>query len=367
MVKLPAKPRRGDFTKEMRLKECREKARLFMNMETKLGEAGLAKLCRVPVQTIRDFFAGSYSDPSEDDDSLSFGDDSQDIEGLIERAIARYREQSWLHLPERYAATDPSRIVESTIMAALSQRRSAAVLAESGCGKTTAARLVSIREPEVLFIPCDCHDFRPYAFLSRIGAAIGFSRQSSTVWQLQRSLAETLKGGKVVIVVDDSHYLINPNKPSRSAALDIVKDLETHAGTPFVLLGVPELWTTLNKRSTGGWFDQLLGRIEMHHTIRCEMIREADVASVAESLGVSCTGPVLNSLTELAHRPGGFRHVEKAARWAKRQGASQLTRDSLRQFFRVSGTEGIVIGKEAQTSKTAATAAKPQDAGSAVA
>lgn len=250
----------------------------------------------------------------------------------------------------------------------MNQRQSAAVLADSGCGKTTAARIVSVREPDVVFIPCDCNDFRQPAFLCRLTESLETeSYDYRSVWHLHRAIVHALRGTNRVLVIDDAHYLINPNKPSRSTALDVVKDLQTHAETPFVLLGVPELWATLNKRSTGGWFDQLLGRISIHHTIRCDMIREDDVASVAESLGVSCTGPALTAITELAHRSGGFRHVEKAARWAKRQGASQLTRDSLRQFFRVSGTEGIVLGKEAQTSKTAATAAKPQAAGSAVA
>lgn len=102
MVKLPAKPRRGDFAKEASLKECREKARKFINEETKLGEAGLAKLCRCSVQIIREFLAGSYVASSEDEDWPEFSND--DITDLIERAIARYREQCWLHLPEQYAA-----------------------------------------------------------------------------------------------------------------------------------------------------------------------------------------------------------------------------------------------------------------------
>lgn len=315
----------------------------FIAEETRLGQAGLAKLCGLSTGVISAWIAGKYTG------------DVERTKVRIIGAIELYRERRARQLPETYVETDQARTVESTIMYALKHKQSGAVLAESGLGKSTAARHVSSREFGIEYVRCDFQDHRVTAFLHRLAGSIGMKLgPTSSAWKIQRELADRLTDTEWVLVIDDAHYLVNPFSPSRSPSLDIVKDLQEHAGTPFVLLGVPELWHTVQRRLDGGWYAQLRRRLGIVQHLQADRIQADDVEAIVKSLGARSSPTVLASLHELARTPGGYGNIEKSVRWATKDGGKLVTGDSLKQYLAATSNASVRVGREQPAAEGAA-------------
>jgi DNA transposition AAA+ family ATPase len=310
--------------------------KLYINDETKLGQTGLARITGLSGAVISQFLKGTY------------GGDLDRTRKRITAAIELHRERRIHERPETYAPTDQGRTVEKAILYALKHKQSAAVIADSGLGKSTAARHVVAREEfGLVYVQCDAQDCSPIAFLDRVSQALGMqTEQRRYAWRLQRAVTERFRDTEWVLIIDDAHYLIDPRHTSHSRSLDIVKDLEAHAGTPFVLLGVPELWDVIQRRVGGGWYAQLRRRIGIVQHLTVQAVQADDVEAVVKSLDARCSDSVLKVLTALAREPGGYGNVEKAVRWATRDGGKQVTTDSLKHFLAATSNVRVRIGRD---------------------
>jgi DNA transposition AAA+ family ATPase len=307
----------------------------FITEETKLGQTGLAKICDYSVGVISAFLAQKYTG------------DVERVRTRMGAAMDLYRTRAASQLPEQYVRTSQGLVIEKTITYALRHKQSAAVLAESGCGKSMTARHVAAAEWGVVYVACDTNDFRQAAFLDRLADALGeHNGRPQGSWRLQRRLQAKLKDTEWVIVVDDAHYLLNPSNPGRSISLDVVKDLQANAGTPFVLLGVPELWQTIAHRVRGDWYAQLKRRLGTVQHIRASQIHADDVEQVVRSLAASCGAAVLRTLTELARSPGGYGNVEKCVRWATKEGGKQVSVQATKQYLEATSNAIVKVNTQ---------------------
>lgn len=320
------------------------------NGKKKMTATALAKLANISPAVVSQFLGGKYEG------------DQEGVRVNLECAMHRYEDRKQYELPNEYVPTMQGQVVERAMMYAIKQKQSSIILAESGCGKTTAAQHVCVREWGVIYCLASCHCYTPTAFLHRLAGAVGLgTARQSTAWRLQDQLEDQLMDKEWAVVIDDAHFLVCPYKQSRSTALDCLLSLMEATRSPFVLLGVPELWQTIGSKMTGDWFAQLKSRIGMRQHLMTKDIRSDDVARVVHSMGATCSTTVLNALTDLAQQPGGYRAVEKAVRWATQvvdEKSKRITVEAMKKFLRASSIANVHVRGErpAPAAKEAETA-----------
>ena len=243
---------------------------------------------------------------------------SADIAGPMEK-IRRFRRRAESALRKRFIET----VVTQKIMALcdVALDRSVMVMISGPTGRSKTWTIDEWRHRNnhgrAVYVYCpETGGFR--SFLEALARALSISpnRSSSAIVQaIENSLDE-----RNVLVLDEFAHLYPTGKSASLAAIEFVRGLHDRSGCGVVLCATDGFEGILQGGKYSQWFDQLLGRIELHLRLPKQFSRR----EVAELLGGYVDDPdpeLINAARTIANSSTRgcrelFRHLDRAAQVA---------------------------------------------------
>ncbi len=220
-------------------KELMELATVMSDYATRKG-IGIAKLVKEypglgSEKTFRDMKAGKTAGYDVDAQLANYRAAAALIQALTGEGSA---EEQYDNLP----GVDAVRLAAVGAMKSWGTDRVVFVDGESGCGKTTSARILCGKYGKrVLMIEANCMwNDSPAALLGDLLVELGeLTPPFRGVSRLSRVM-ELLKVSRRCIIIDEAHHM-GPK------CLNVIKTLVNRTPGEFVLIGIPEMWAKLYK------------------------------------------------------------------------------------------------------------------------
>lgn len=170
------------------------------------------------------------------------------------------------------------------------------------------------------------------SFLETLAESLSISRHASN-YDIMRSVFNALDE-RNVLIVDEVAHLYPTGRASSLQALEFIRELHDRTGCGIVLCATDGFEAILQGGKWAQWFDQLLGRIELHLRIPRTFSRQ----EVAELLGGYIDDPdpdLVAAARQIANQSRRgcrdlFRHLDRAAQVAAECGRP-LSAEILRQ------------------------------------
>lgn len=160
------------------------------------------------------------------------------------------------------------------------------------------------------------------AFLEALARALGLSRHQNN-YSLALGIEHSLDY-RNVLVIDEVAHLIPSGRSSSLQAIEFIRGLHDRTGCGVVLVATEVFPQVLAGGKWAAWFEQLLGRVELHLKIPDEFGRR-EVAEICSAYADEPGAGLIKLAREIANaRRGGvrelFRHLNRAALAAKAVG-----------------------------------------------
>jgi hypothetical protein len=227
-------------------------------------------------------------DPAIDVEEISANKFSPDAPYFCDPvgAIVEYRRRYNAAMLARTAVTSIGSEVHKWLDRALSARRISVIEGPSGAGKTHAVDLwCRLHIGEARFVTLSGITHRTGLF-QKIGSALGLAVCQHASSKLQAKIESHLSSTKLMLVIDEAHYLWPQHKRNQSPPelIDWV-DTMVNVGVPIALICTYQ-FTKLKanvEEQTGWTADQFIHRTPLKETIDKRPTKE-DLKSVAHSL-----------------------------------------------------------------------------------
>lgn len=227
-------------------------------------------------------------DPAVDVEEISASKFSPDAPYFCDpvRAIVEYRKRQRAELLARTAVTSIGSEVHRLLDRALSARRMIVIEGDSGAGKTHAAELwCRLHLGEARFVTLSGITHRTGLF-QKVGAALGLAICQHASSKLQAKVEAHLASTKLMLVIDEAHYLWPQHKRTHMPP-ELIDWIDTlvNMGVPIALICTDQFAKLkANVEKQTGWTDdQFIHRTWLKETIK-ERPTKSDLLAVARSL-----------------------------------------------------------------------------------
>lgn len=232
--------------------------------------------------------------------------------------------------------TEIGQLVFDTLDAALDTGKMVLVEGNSGIGKTTATEAwCNLHLGEARFVSLSGITTKTVAFRA-IAKALGLaSGNTVTATQMQSRIEETLQRSRLLLVLDEAHFLFNGAERvyTRPELVDWVNTALYNHGVPCALVCTPQFKIRMAKveKQTGWNGDQLKRRVKRFcvlpikprkedlEAIARKLLPQADRETVALVVGYALTRPLhLSALVDA---------IDEAVLLAKKEGRERVAFD----------------------------------------
>jgi hypothetical protein len=189
-----------------------------------------------------------------------------------------------------FVLTEAGKLVMETLDQSLSMSRMVVVEGNAGAGKSTNARAWCAARPGLARYISLSGITNRTSFFQKIGAALGFAASGRKAMELQSRAEEFFARSKMMLVIDEAHYLF-PQTMRVASSPELIDWIDTalvNQGVPVALFCTDQFAKLKNRveRQTGWTSEQF-----MHRVFRYRKIEEkpplADVEAVTRRL-LSC-------------------------------------------------------------------------------